>query len=385
MITAEMIDRITRFDGGKLPVVSAYLGLDTDFRDRGSLSTRASSLLHEIRPMTKDHSLDREVRLSLRGDVERIEAELTQERPKPGALAVFSCSGKGFYEEIELPRRVRDRIVVDATPWVRPMLAVLDEYHRTCVLILDKESASTWELYQGELNETSEVLDRALRKPDYAGWYGLEEYRVRNKDEELAKKHFRKVATVLDDFYRAGRFELLVIGGHEHEVPVFEEFLPHGLRGSVAGTFVIDPHTATIADIRASADAVADEYERNQEERWVAEVFEKAAAGGNAVVGVEGCLWAVSVAAIRRLLVQEDATAAGVVCDESGWLGESGDTCIICGRPTRKTDDVIDELTLAVIDTGGTVEHVTADTPLREHLTAAELRFPLPPKPGEET
>jgi peptide chain release factor subunit 1 len=384
MITAETIDRVTRFNGEKLPVVSVYLGLDADRRDRGSLPTRASSLLHEIRPMTEDHSLDREARLSVRGDIERIEGELAQERLKPGAVAIFSCSGAGFYEEIELPRPVRDRVVVDGTPWVRPMLAVLDEYHRTCVLILDKESARTWELYQGEINETSEVLDQALRKPDYAGWYGLEEYRVRNKAEELAKKHFRKVATVLDDFQRAGRFELLAVGGHDYEVPVFMEFLPHNLRGSVAGTFAIDPNTATIGDIRESADAVVDRYERDEERRWVAEVFEKEAAGGNAAVGLERCLWGGSVAAIQRLLVQEGATAPGVVCDESGWLAEAGDTCIICGQPTRKTDDVVDELAEAVIDTGGTVEHVLADTPLRDHAVAAALRFPLPPRPTDQ-
>jgi peptide chain release factor subunit 1 len=383
MITAETIDRVTRFEGGKLPVVSAYLGHDANPQDRRSLPTRASSLLHEIRPMTNDHSIDRETRFSLRGDLELIEAELSQERPMPGAVAIFSCSGNGFFEEIELPRRVRDRVVVDATPWVRPMLAVLDEYHRACVLILDKEMARTWELHQDEINETSEVLDKSLRKPDYAGWHGFEEYNIRNKDEELTKKHFRKVATVLDDFYRAGRFEHLVVGGHDHEVPVFQEFLPHRLRASVAGTFTIDPHTATIADIRASASQVLDQYERNEERKWVAAVLEKQAAGGNAAVGLEHCLWAGSVAAIQRLLVQEDATAAGVVCDESGWLAESGDTCIICGQPTRKTDDVIDELAQAVIDTAGTVEHVLADTPLRDHIAAADLRFPLPPKPRE--
>jgi peptide chain release factor subunit 1 len=67
-----------------------------------------------------------------------------------------------------------------------------------------------------------------------------------------------------------------------------------------------------------------------------------------------------------------------VVCDESGWLAESGDSCKICGRTTHRTVDVIDELAQAVIDTSGTVEHVAADTPLKEDVTAADLRFPLP-------
>jgi len=51
MITTKTIDRVTRFDGGRLPVVSAYLGLDPHWQDRRSLSKRASSLLHEIRPL----------------------------------------------------------------------------------------------------------------------------------------------------------------------------------------------------------------------------------------------------------------------------------------------------------------------------------------------
>ncbi len=385
MITTETIDRVTGFDGGRLPVVSVYLGLDTDPRDRKALPTRVSSLLHEIRPMTKDHSLDREVRLSVRGDLERIENGLTEDRLKPGAVAIFSCSGKSFYEEVELPRRVRDRIAVDATPWVRPMLGVLDEFHRTCVLVVDKETARTWELYQGAITETNKVLDKALRKPDYAGAQGLHEHRVHNKDEELAKKHFRKVAAVLEDFHKAGRFEHLVVGGHDHEVPLFLEFLPHQLRERVAGTFAIDPNTATVADVRASADAIIDRHERDEERRWVAELFAKEAAGGNAVVGLEQSLWAGSVAAVQHLLVQDGVTAPGVVCDDSGWLAVGGDRCGVCGQPTRKTGDVIDELVEAVIDTGGSVEHVMAETPLREHAAAADLRFPLPPQPGSDT
>ena len=388
MLTAEMIDRITTFDGGPLPVTSLYVGLGPERRDLGSQSTRASSLLHEIRPMTRDRSVNRDVRLSVRGDIERIETAMSRERARPGTVAVFACSGRDFYEEIELPRRVRDRITLDTTPWVRPMLAVLDEYHRTCVVVLDGETAHMWELYQGEIRELGDVIENdALldqpppRKPDYAGWHGLEEFNVHHKAEERAKRHFRRVAALLDDAYRAGRFELLAVGGRDYETTSFPAYLPHNLRPAVAGTFSIDSHTATTGDIRASAEAVVDGYERDEERRWVTEVFDKYFARGFATVGLDRCLWAGSSLAIQRLLVQDDATVPGVVCDESGWFARSGDACIICGKPPRRTEDVVDELAEMVIDTSGSVEHVLADTPLREHTLAAELRFPLPPKP----
>ena len=87
------------------------------------------------------------------------------------------------------------------------------------------------------------------------------------------------------------------------------------------------------------------------------------------------------MAAIERLLVEEGATVPGVVCDESGWRALAGDTCPICGSPTRRTPDVIDELVEAVIGENGLTRHVATDAGLSEYIVAAELRFPLP-SPG---
>ena len=59
-----------------------------------------------------------------------------------GSVALFSCSGRGFFEEVPLTRAVRERVLVDETAWVRPMLAVLDEYHRCCVIVGRSEDRS---------------------------------------------------------------------------------------------------------------------------------------------------------------------------------------------------------------------------------------------------
>jgi peptide chain release factor subunit 1 len=56
----------------------------------------------------------------------------------------------------------------------------------------------------------------------------------------------------------------------------------------------------------------------------------------------------------------------------------------VCGARTREAPDVIDDLVEAVIDAGGAIEHVEAETALREHTIAAALRFPLPPLPMSE-
>jgi peptide subunit release factor 1 (eRF1) len=383
MITAETIERIVSFDGGDLPVLSAYVAVEVDPGNRAP-RTHAASLMHTIRPLTEDGTLGHAARVSLRADIERIEEASQHEGWKPGTTAIFACSGARFYEEVALPRTIRDRAVADATPFTRPMLAVLDEYHRACVVVIDRESARLWELYQGELRETGKLEDESVRKAAYAGFHGLEEHGARNRAAELAKRHFRHVATELGSLCGAAGSELLIVGGHREELSPFIEMLPSALRTRVAGSFTVDPHTATRTTIRDAAAAIVERFERDEERERVTKVLETAAAGGPAALGLERCLWAGSVAAVDLLLVQEDAVAPGVVCPEGHWLAPAGATCPVCGARTRDTPDVIDELVEAVIDAGGAIEHVEAETALREHTIAAALRFPLPPMPASD-
>lgn len=379
MLTAETVDRIVRFDGRGLPVSCLYAHVDADPGHREDLHARVTSMLDKINPLAKNESVEHDARLSIRADIDRIKESLAQERWSPGSIAIFACSGRNLYEEIPLPRRVRDEVVADAMPHVRPMLTVLDEFHRTCIVVVDKASARIWEIYQDELREIGKVRDRALRKPNYAA--GRVEERVRNKADELTKRHYRNVVQLLDQLFRAEDFDLLVIGGHDYEVPAFTDFLPRDMRSLVAGTFSIDPAEPLLAEVRANADAILRDFERAEEQEYVTDIFKNVATGGLATAGLDGCLWAGSIAAVDTLLALDGAVMPGVVCDKSGWLACSGDTCPLCDGPTRSTPDVIDELAQEVIAEGGSVKHIADDERLAEFLVAASIRFPLPPQP----
>lgn len=375
--SAATIERIAHFHGGRLRVVSTYLATTAGSDARRGLLTKADSLLHEIRSLGDDRSVDHAVRMSLRGDMERIQAVLDREPISRGTLVIFSCTGAGLLEVVGLPRVIRDRVVVDETAWIRPLLAVLDDYRRCCSVVVDRESVHLWELYLGELRDAGRLRGRALRDPAHGGSHGPSEHGVRTKTD--AKRHFREVAAALDRRVREDRHDLLAVGGHAHELPAFLEILPRGLRRRVAGTFAVDPHTATAATIRAHAEAILERYELDEQRRRVADVLAAVAAGRLAVAGLEPCLRAGSMAAVSALYVRDGAIVPGVVCDASRWFATDGEACPLCGAPVRRTPDVIDELVEAVIDEGGAIHHVRADTELREHVAAADLRFALPP------
>jgi len=105
MITAATIRRIRDVENDEFPVISMYVTVPVDVGERTRIKTRVTSLLEQIRPLGEDHTLSRDARLSVRSDLERIEDLRENERWQPPAVAVFSCSGKNFFEEVQLPRR----------------------------------------------------------------------------------------------------------------------------------------------------------------------------------------------------------------------------------------------------------------------------------------
>jgi hypothetical protein len=375
MITAETVNGIVRFQANGLPVVSLYCRVDPG-ASRREVRTRVDSLLDQIRPLANDRDLDHRYRESARTDIERIKDALDSERWPPGTIAIFSCSGRGLYEEIPLPRRMREQVMVDKTPLARPMLAVLGEYPRSCVLVVNREAAPVWEMYQDEMREVQTVTD-PLRKAGNTGESRPED-RIQDRVDEQAKRHFRRAASVIDQLLRSDGYDILVVGGHEYELEEFFRFLPRELRNRVAGTFSADPIATPVAEIRSSAEGVMRRYQHEQDQRLVAHVLELAAAGGLAAVGPEDCLWSGSMSAIDMLLLRDGATLVGVVCDESRWLAASGDVCPVCGKPTRYAPDVLDELAAAVIETGGSARQIAADLMPNQYPTAAQLRFRPP-------
>jgi peptide chain release factor subunit 1 len=373
----EALERLLHFRSPDAPVVSTYVTIPVDPGEQ-AVETRFHSLLDPLHDVIDARQLSHFPRESLRADLSRIlEIPRRGDELRPGSIAVFACHQEDLYEEIRLPRPVRERVVVDATPYTRPLLAVLDECHRYCVAVVDRERSLLYTFHMGELEEEDKVRDRVLRKPDYAGFHGLEEHRVRNKAEELARKHFKKTAAEIEDFMNATGAELLLVGGHDETIGPFLELLPQQLRSRVVATFTVDPHTITPGKLRQRAEQHVEAYERHEERQLVAEALERVAAGGFAASGLAWCLTAVDEKAVQLLLVHDDHQVAGRACDNCGWLGLDGSECPVCGRHLRPTPDVIDEMAEAVVEAGGKVEHVYADTELATHLVAATLRFPV--------
>jgi peptide subunit release factor 1 (eRF1) len=373
LLDRSTVERLRSADTAGHPVVSAYLGFGPDRDQSRLIATRLKALVHPLR-----EEIGGEGARSLRQDLEAVVGMADRVSADPGrGAALFVCSAGGLAEHVSLPAPVRDRAVVDRTPYLGPLEAMLAHFHRYCAVVVDRRLASIYRFYMGALESWEVMGEEEIRKDNYGGFAGFAEQRVRAHAGTVARRLFRRVAARLGELYRAGEYDLLAIGGQLGNVNGLVAELPPELAGRLGGTFVVDPRTATPMEIRDHCRALAEEYDREADLRLVEELMEAAGARGRGVLGLDRVLDAANQQAIDLLLLDAGETVPGVACPACGWLARAGPACAACGGPTRRVADLYDAAAEAARAGGGSVRYVLAETTLRHVEAGAMTRFPV--------
>jgi peptide subunit release factor 1 (eRF1) len=357
-------------------VLSVYLRLDPDPSVLRSMPARLDAVFGALAGDRADMDAARRKAVAADMDAVRRAAERAREWLGHG-VALFAAGDIGLFEEVQLSHTPEELAVLDIRPYLRPLLAVREQSRPYCAAVVDAEHS--WIATSGPegVREDTRLTTAGPRKPDYGGWHGLTEYRVRNRAERVQQRHFRRTADLLRQAMCEREVDLLIVGGHEHTLPRFLSELPAYLRERLAGTFTIDPHTMTVARVRTLADGVAARFHDDHARRQVQRAIDEQAAGGLAVTGLETCLEAVGERAVEQLLVRVNDRACGFVCDRCGVLSLADDACESCGGAVRQVPDVIGEAITLVLTAGGEVGQVPEGTALDGARAAARLRFPV--------
>jgi peptide subunit release factor 1 (eRF1) len=371
----ESTDRLRVFQGGGYPVLSVYLGLRPGYGTLAELPTRLKELLANI--YNDAMELSRPQRMSLRTDVDavydsgpRVAADLGR------GVAIFRCSGAGLNEYVSLPRPVRDRAIVDATPYLRPLDAVFEADQRLLVVVPERRRASLFRFHLGQAEELGRITEEEIRKRNWGGFSGYEERRVRSRADGVAARHYRVVAKRVTDLARRDSFDILAVGGQAGHVDGLVSQLSPELASMLAGTFVVDPGTMTKAVVREHAARVAEDHLRERDVASATRVLDLARSGGAAAYGIDWVLDAVNRRAVETLFVQGSRTTPGAVCRDCGWIMSAPESsCPSCSGSPRMVPDVLDAMAESVLAASGTVKHVLTATPLVDYEVAALLRY----------
>jgi hypothetical protein len=300
-----------------------------------------------------------------------LEALAEHERDWLGhTVAFFAGRGLGLFEAMPLPCRLPALAVLACRPYIRPLLAAVQRGPDYRVVIADREHAWVLSVSGGRIETIARQVDRGPRSAGFAGWYGLQAYRIQRRITQLGRHHYLQTAAILERAAGSGGRVPLVIGGHRDSVAGLLRALPAEVRDTFAGSFHADPHTLTEAGVRELAGPVIGRWVAHRERELSEEVLD---AGRLAALGLPACLAAVGRGAVEHLLAPDDGMIPGFACGGCGQLSAGPGECPDCGTAARAVPDLLEEMAQRTLGDNGRVS-VIRDAPFS---VAAKLRFPV--------
>ncbi|HVF76354.1 MAG TPA: hypothetical protein VM938_15065 [Acidimicrobiales bacterium] len=335
-LTQDAIRSLAGFEGRDAPVVTLYLDVDGRRYVRPKdYEIQLESLLRQAGELTNGHA-------PAVHDLQKIEAYVKSgiDRSRTRGLAVFSCQAHDFWEVLELPVPVRNQLVVNATPHVRQLESVLDEYERFGVLLADKQRARMFVFELGQLVERAEVFDQLPRHEDDKGDWDKDH--VRDHSAEAAHHHLKHAAQVAFEVYQHKAFDHLIIGAPEEIANELERDLHSYLRDRIRARLTI-PVTASDAQVREAALQVEGDIERAKEAALVQRLRDAVGAQRGGVAGLADTLTALVERRVDTLVVSDGFEAPGWRCHSCKHICLRGRMCPVCDKEMTQVDDVVEE------------------------------------------
>ncbi|MDQ3757905.1 MAG: hypothetical protein M3394_08645 [Actinomycetota bacterium] len=335
-LTQDSVRALAGFKAQDGPVVSLYLDVD------GRRYVRPRDYEVHLESLLRQASARTDGDAGTAALFHRIEGFVKGgiDRSRTRGLAVFACRSPELWEVIALPVRVRNQLVVNATPHVRQLESVLDEYERFAVLLADKQRARLFVFELGELVERSELFDQLPRHEDDGG--DRDRDHVRGHSAEVAHQHLKRAAQVAFDMFKAQPFDHLVLAAPDEIARELERDLHSYLRERIRARLSI-PVNASEAAIRQAALEVEQEVERAKEAQVVQRLRDAVGGRTAGVAGLADTVVALTERRVDTLVVSEGYEEPGWRCHGCGHVALKGRSCPVCARDMHQVDDVVEE------------------------------------------
>jgi peptide subunit release factor 1 (eRF1) len=270
-------------------------------------------------------------------------------------------------ETFRVPLALRDRIVVGRTPYTSPLSALLEQYERFVVAIVDHKRGRIFDYFVTVLHHLEDVEDRAEQNIRAAGYHGLEQARVNHHRDYMLHRHLQHVADRLFAHHRQRPFDRVVLAGTTENIAKLEPFLHPYLRGKVVARETW-AHDIAPDEARKRMELVEQAVEVEKEKRLLALVRDHVCGDLLATTGVDETLRALYYGKVATLIIEDGVAKIGRECPECRFLFPRPEDakektavlvpCPLCSRPTRTVPDVIDESVELAVLSGAKVEHV---------------------------
>ncbi len=319
--------------------VSLYLNVDPMFNARGDYMVHFKNMIKN----TID-TLDKSIYKDVKEDIDKIEKYvISNKRLFRKGLVLISSSNNNFWKDYSLNVPVKNELIIDKTPYTKPLMDILDNYQKYAVLLVDKESARIFTIHLGEIVEYGEVHTPDIPgKHKKGGWFALSQNHYERHIDFHIGMHLKDVVDRLESFLSGEYIGRLIIGGSDEAVSMIKGMLHKTILDRVIGYARVEMF-AKPDEILKRIEPIVSTYEKNKEEKEVESLIEKALKNENAVVGLDNVLNALNEKRVMKLFFINDYKATGFNCTACNYLSaQRVDSCPYCKGKMEAIENIVE-------------------------------------------
>jgi len=331
--------------------ISLYINFDSNYKD--FIRKRLDACKLVLRN-------DKDLVENLEKSIEKAYRFLkTRENNQKGAI-VFVSDINSFFRGYKVDLNIGNLFVVDTSPYLKPVVELLDDYEDFGLVILDNHRAKIYVVSGDRVKKSKKISEDVLNRHKKGGWSQARFQRIRKGEI----KHFLKdVSSYVSKLFSESNISKIIIGGPGNAKSWFVEYLPKDVENKVVDVVDMDFD---------GKDAVSDaEYlvmERDEEEKLqeVDRLKGEILRDGLAVYGLKDVIDAVRNGKVELLLVNRGLRVKGWICEKCQVV-EPGfkEKCPYCGSMTSEVD-VIEEIVEFAERTDAKIEFLDDNNTLKE-------------------
>lgn len=378
LLSRQQMESLSRFKSEKFLTTSFFLNTDKSRQSRKEILVTAKNLLTVGRTRLEALSLDKERKASLCRDLDKITDFCSQNMTSNSqGVAVFSCQGERFWEDIHLPHPPRDRILFDHNPYIRPLSQILSRYHRICVFLVGRPSAKWYSVFMGEISPL-DALTNELPVHDKEGDFdGTSVRRIERHLEAHVHDHYKRASQRTFDLFKKEKFDWLFLGCEDGFFSELELFLHSYLRERLKGRLKAKPSDRDDKVLKEAGE-LEDQLNQAAEAETVRRLVAELEKGGLAVSGVKETLRRLNQVEVQTLVATHNFAAPGKICPKCRFLYLDEAVCPTCQKATGPVADIVDEAIESAFRSHAEVKHITPPSKLDHYgKIGAFLRYKI--------
>lgn len=285
---------------------------------------------------------------------------------KTADIAIFASDVHDFFEVVSLPVIVENTLIVDTSPYIRPLAEFSDEWQAYTLVLLNSNHVKIFTFSCGEITEEEELSADIMSKHKKGGMSQARFQRLRKGSIQAF------LDDVVEELTRAAEEDIILAGPGEAKKELYE-MLPKKLQEGVIAIIDIDIHDET--ELFRESHEIMAEKSKEVHTKLLDLIKKEILKNGLAVHGVKETVDAVRNGQVAALLVEKDYRLRGWKCEHCQLVDKGiSALCPVCGTRTARVD-VIEELIEFAENTDSIVEFTSNENIKKIGHVAALLRY----------